>query len=352
MRMSLVEIAELVGGHVVGDENLAITGISPINDIAAGSIVYADAQENLKKVENSAAAAVLVGEKFSSEQISCVQTADPLSAFIQLLKHFYPAPEASPGIHPTAVVAEDAQIGEDVSIGPYVVIGKETVIGKGTVIKSHVHIGEKVVIGDDCVLHPQVTVYDHCHLGSGVSIHAGTVIGSDGFGYNLKNGQHVKMPHVGRVFIDNDVEIGANAVVDKATLGETVIGKGTKIDNLVQVAHSVKLGQHNILCAFTGIAGSTISGDHVIFAANVGVSDHVRIDDQVILGARAGVPPHKHLLSGNIYIGNPARPKDKAIEQELSVTRLPRMKKNLTQLKERVDALSQRIEQLEKEGNS
>ncbi len=348
MRMSLVEIAELVGGRVTGDDTLAITAVSPIDNIAAGSIVYADGQDKLKKVENSAAAAVLVSDKLSSEHISCVLVEDPLAAFILLLTHFYPAPVAKPGIHPSAVVAESAQIGENVSIGPYVVIGEHTVIGKGTVLKNHVSIGEKVVIGDDCTLHPQVTVYDHCHLGSGVSIHAGTVIGSDGFGYVQKNGEQVKMPHVGRVVIENDVEIGANTVVDRATLGETVIGTGTKIDNLVQVAHSVKLGKHNILCAFTGIAGSSTSGDHVIFAANVGVSDHVRIDDQVILGARAGVPPHKHLIGGNIYIGSPARPKDKAIEQELSVTRLPRMRKNMSQLKERVDALSQRIEQLEK----
>lgn len=148
------------------------------------------------------------------------------------------------------------------------------------------------------------------------------------------------MPHLGHVIIENSVEIGANTVVDRASMGATVIGQGTKIDNLVQVAHSVKLGKHNILCAFTGVAGSTQSGDHVIFAANVGVADHVRIDDGVILGARAGVPPKKHLRAGNVYLGSPARPKDKAIEQELSMSRLPGMRKNIKALSEKVDALS------------
>ena len=175
------------------------------------------------------------------------------------------------------------------------------------------------------------------------------MIGSDGFGYTLEDGQHLKVPHVGYVIIEDDVEIGANTVVDRATLGTTVIGEGTKIDNLVQVAHSVKLGKHNILCAFTGIAGSTISGNHVIFAANVGVSDHVRIDDGVILGARAGVPPRKHLKHGNVYLGNPARPKEKAIEQELATTRIPLMRRNLKTLSEKVTLLTERMERLDRE---
>ena len=210
------------------------------------------------------------------------------------------------------------------------------------------HVGHHVHIGHDTILHPHVTLYDHCQLGERVCIHASSVIGSDGFGYTLQAGQHFKVPHVGRVIIHNDVEIGANTVIDRATIGATVIGEGTKIDNLVQVAHSVKLGQHNILCAFTGIAGSTVSGNHVVFAANVGVSDHVRIDDGVILGARAGVPPKKHLRQGHVYLGNPARPKDKAIEHELATTRIPIMRKNLKRLSEKVNALIEQMQLTDK----
>ncbi|MDX1836096.1 UDP-3-O-(3-hydroxymyristoyl)glucosamine N-acyltransferase [Legionella taurinensis] len=347
MKASLVEIANRVQGTVVGDEQLLVQCISPIDNILAGSLVFADGTDNLKIAEQSDAAAILVNLSVTSDVKPVIQVKNPIKAFIELLNHFYPQPQPAPGIHPTAVIAPDAIIGKNVYIGPYVVIGAQTVIGDECILKGHVHIGEKVTIGAGTTLHPNVTVYDGCHLGQRVCIHAATVIGSDGFGYTFVDGQHLKMPHLGNVVIEDDVEVGANTVIDRATLGSTVIGAGTKIDNLVQVAHSVKLGQHNILCAFTGIAGSTTSGNHVIFAANVGVSDHVRIDDGVILAARAGVPPKKHLLEGNIYLGNPARPRDKAIEQELSVTRIPLMRKNLKALSEKVNELSERLAQYE-----
>jgi UDP-3-O-[3-hydroxymyristoyl] glucosamine N-acyltransferase len=235
------------------------------------------------------------------------------------------------------------QLGEGVFIGPYVVIESGSKIGNNCILKSHIHIGHDVIMGDNTTIHAHVTVYDNTQIGSGVTIHASTVIGSDGFGYTFVDGQHLKVPHLGRVIIENDVEIGANTAVDRATMGATVIGQGTKIDNLVQVAHSVKLGKHNILCGFTGVAGSTTTGNNVIFAANVGVSDHVRIDDGVILGARTGVPPNKHLKEGTIYLGNPARPKDLAIKHELSVNRIPLMRKNIKTLTEQVALLNKRL---------
>ena len=218
-------------------------------------------------------------------------------------------------------------------------------IGNNCILKSHIHIGQNVHLGDDNVIHPHVTVYDNSHIGSRVIIHASTVIGSDGFGYTFVDGQHLKVPHLGKVIIEDDVEIGANTAVDRATMGATVIGKGTKIDNLVQVAHSVKLGKNNILCGFTGIAGSCTSGDNVIFAANVGVSDHVQIDNNVILGARTGVPPNKHLKEGEVYLGNPARIKDVAIKHELSVNRIPLMRKNIKTLSDKVALLEKKLTQ-------
>ncbi|CDZ76310.1 UDP-3-O-acylglucosamine N-acyltransferase [Legionella massiliensis] len=349
MNASLYEIAKLVQGTVVGDGKVTVSSLSPIENIVADALVFADGNDKLQLAEKSQAAAILVSNSTSSEVKPVIQVAHPFKAFIQLLNHFYPGKKQAIGIHPTAVIAEDVSLGNNVSIGAYVVIESGTVIGDHSVLKSHVSIGANVKIGADTTLHPHVTVYDQCHIGSRVAIHASTVIGSDGFGYTFVDNQHLKVPHIGHVIIEDDVEIGANTVVDRATLGATIVGAGTKIDNLVQVAHSVKLGKHNILCAFTGIAGSTTSGNHVIFAANVGVSDHVRIDDGVILAARAGVPPKKHLKHGNVYLGNPARPKDKAIEQELSVTRIPLMRKNLKNLSEKVDALSERLAQYEAE---
>ncbi|KTD20910.1 UDP-3-O-(R-3-hydroxymyristoyl)-glucosamine N-acyltransferase [Legionella lansingensis] len=347
MNVSLYEIAALVNGTVIGDEKINISSLAPIDNIVAGSLVFVDGDENLQLAEHSDATAILVSSTITSEIKPVIQVAHPFKAFIQLLNHFYPSPKPRPHIHSTAIIAEDAILGNNVNIGAYVVIGSGVTIGDDCIIKSHVHIGENVVIGSGTTIHPHVTIYDQCQIGSRVSIHASTVIGSDGFGYTFVDNHHLKVPHVGHVVIEDDVEIGANTVIDRATLGATVISTGTKIDNLVQVAHGVKLGKHNILCAFTGIAGSTTSGDNVIFAANVGVSDHVHIDDGVILGARAGVPPRKHLKQGNVYLGNPARPKDKAIEQELSLSRIPLMRKNLKNLSEKVDQLSQRLAQQE-----
>ncbi|CEK09329.1 UDP-3-O-(3-hydroxymyristoyl)glucosamine N-acyltransferase [Legionella hackeliae] len=347
MNASLYEIAHLVSGVVVGDENIEISLLAPIDNISVGALVFADGNDNLQLAEHSAAAAILVSHSVTSQLKPVIQVAHPYKAFIQLLQHFYPPQKIPAGIHPTAVIADDAILGKNVAIGPYVTIESGAHIGDNCVIKSHVHVGENVTIGANTTIHPQVTIYRECRIGERVSIHASTVIGSDGFGYTFIDNHHLKVPHVGNVVIEDDVEIGANTVVDRATLGSTVIGAGTKIDNLVQVAHSVKLGKHNILCAFTGIAGSTTSGNNVIFAANVGVSDHVRIDDGVILAARAGVPPKKHLKQGNVYLGSPARPRDKAIEQELAVTRIPLMRKNLKTLSDKVEELSQRLAQHE-----
>ncbi|MDP1603491.1 MAG: UDP-3-O-(3-hydroxymyristoyl)glucosamine N-acyltransferase [Legionella sp.] len=347
MNISLYEIANTVQGVVVGDEKIIVSSLSPIDDIAAGSLVFADGQNNLERVEQSEAAAILVNQEIKSSVKPVIQVPHPFKAFITLLDVFYPANKSPVNIHPTAIIANDVTLGKNISIGPYVVIESGSVINDNCVIKGHVNIGFNVHIGAGSTLHPHVTVYDRSRIGERVTIHASSVIGCDGFGYSFVDGAHLKVPHAGHVVIGDDVEIGANTVIDRATLGATTIGDGTKIDNLVQIAHSVKLGKHNILCAFTGIAGSTVSGNHVIFAANVGVSDHVHIDDGVILAARAGVPPKKHLIKGNVYLGNPARPREKALEQELAVTRIPMMRKNLKALSEKVSELNERLASVE-----
>lgn len=347
MKFSLAEIANLVEGTVIGDHELTINTLSPIDKIAPNSLVFAEGSDNLQIAANSPAAAILVARHADDINKSMIVVSNPLKAFITLLNHFYPKKKPNSGVHATAVIADSVKLGKNVSIGPYVTIEEDCEINDNCVIKGHVSIGLGVKIGSNAIIHPHVTIYDHCKIGNHVSIHASSVIGSDGFGYTQDNGKHLKVPHVGNVVIEDDVEIGANTVIDRATIGSTTIGEGSKIDNLVQVAHSVSIGKHNILCAFTGIAGSSVSGDNVIFAANVGVSDHVRIDDGVILGARAGVPPKKHLKQGNIYLGSPARPKAKAIEQELGTSRLPLMRKNLKALTEKVKELSKQIEQRE-----
>lgn len=349
MTFTLETLAKLIHGTVVGNGLESVSLLSPITDIQPGSLVFAEGTENLQTALNSEATAVLVNRQTPMTTKPVIQVDHPYKAFIKLLEIFHPPVAVPPGIHPTAVIENDVVLGCDVSIGPFVYIGRGSHIGAGSIIKGHVHVGASVHIGKQARIQPHVTIYDDCQLGDRVSIHAGAVIGSDGFGYTYIDGEHLKVPHVGRVIIEDDVEIGANTAIDRATLGATVIGKGTKIDNLVQIAHSVELGEQNIVCAFTGIAGSTTSGKGVIFAANVGVSDHVRIDDGVVLGARAGVPPRKHLKQGNIYLGNPARPRDKAIEAELSVTRVPYMRKQIRALNDKLDTLITSTKEVESE---
>lgn len=349
MNASLTEIAQIIQGEIIGDENIKINQLSPINNITEGSLIFAEGQDNLKKAESSNAAAILVANHVTSSSKTIIKVTNPFKSFIQLLSHFYPEIKPKIGIHSSAVINENVELGDNVSIGPHVVIESGSIIGNNCIIKSNTYIGHNVKIGNDSVIYPNVTIYDNSQIGNKVYIHAGAVIGSDGFGYTFDNGEHIKVPHVGCVIIEDNVEIGANSIVDRATIGATKIGEGTKIDNLVQIAHSVTLGKKNILCAFTGIAGSSTSGNNVLFAAGVGVSDHVTIDDGVILGARTGVPPNKHLKQGNIYLGNPARPKDKAIEQELAATRIPFMRKNIQELSEKVTHLTEALQQLEME---
>ena len=346
IQVSLFEIAKLVNGVVICDENIKVSTLSPIDNILPSSLVFADSQQNVDIIEKSDAQAILVSNSIQKSNKALIQVADPFNAFIKLLTYFFPQQKSLEGIHPTAVIADGVSVGQHVSIGPNVVIESSVSIGDYSVIKANVYIGHNATIGSHSMIHPHVVIYDNTQIGSNVIIHASTVIGSDGVGYRFEDGQHTKIPHVGAVIIEDNVEIGANTVIDRATLGATVIGAGSKIDNLVQIAHSVKLGQNNILCAFTGIAGSTVSGNNVVFAANVGVSDHVKIDDGVILGARAGVPSKKHLKHGNIYLGNPARPKDKAIEHELATTRIPLMRKKLQSLTLKVRQLEEQIAKL------
>ena len=349
MNISLCDIANLVQGTVIGDASIKISSLAPIDKIIPGSLVFAEGEDNIKMAETSEASAILVSSKITHSAKNLIQVAHPFKAFIKLLNHFHPPKKINYGIHPTAVIGEGVQLGEHVSIGPYVVIESGSVIGNHSVLKSHIHVGHDVKIGEQTTIHPHVTIYDDCEIGSGVIIHASTVIGSDGFGYTFVEGQHLKVPHLGNVIIEDHVEVGANTAIDRATMGATVIGEGTKIDNLVQIAHSVKLGKHNILCGFTGIAGSTKTGNNVICAANVGVSDHVRIENNVVLGARTGVPPNKLLNEGTVYLGNPARPKDLAIKHELSVNRIPLMRKNIKTLTEQIALLQKQIAQQEVE---
>jgi UDP-3-O-[3-hydroxymyristoyl] glucosamine N-acyltransferase len=274
-----------------------------------------------------------------------IQVDKPMLTFMLLLKHFFQDKQYAGAIHPSAIIATDAKIHKTAYIGPNVVIGEGTCIGAHAVILAGCSLGCHVSIGDYSRLHPNVVIYDNSIIGKYTVIHAGSVIGSDGFGYRLYEGVQHKVPHVGKVVIGDNVEIGANTVIDRASLGTTRIGNGTKIDNLVQIAHSVKIGEHNIICAMTGVAGSSKTGNYVTLAANVGISDHVTIEDNVVLGARTGVAPKKILRKDTVWLGSPARPQDKTIAQVVAQQQLPELIK-------KVQELQKRVKELEKDENA
>lgn len=340
MNIALSDINHLISGHLIGSATTLIHGFSPIDDIQPDTLIFIESPQYAEHAIQSSAAAVIVPKSISVlGDKPLIQVESPMLAFMLLLKHFFLSKVHTPGIHSTALVAEDAQIDPTAHIGPYVVIGSKTRIGANTVILANCSVGENVTMGESSCLHPNVVVYDNTIIGHRTVIHAGSVIGSDGFGYRFNEGVHQKIPHVGKVVIEDDVEIGANTVVDRASIGITRVGKGTKIDNLVQIAHSVKVGQHNLICSMTGIAGSTKTGNYVTLAANVGVSDHVTIEDNVILGARTGVPPKKILRKDTIWLGAPARPQQKTIDQLVAQQQLPDLIIKVRELQKRVTQL-------------
>lgn len=341
--MKLLAIAEKVGGTLIGDDK-TITGLSTLDDITEGSLVFIQDESLLAKVEDSAAAAILVNDKISQSSKALIQVKNPKAVFFALIPLFYPPKSIDYKIAKSAVIDKSSDVANQVSIAENVVIGKNCQIQQDVIIHAGVVLGDNITLSKGVILHPNVTIYDDTVIGESSVIHANSVIGADGFGYVFDGEKHQKIPHLGRVVIGQNVEVGANVVVDRATMGETVIGDGTKIDNLVQVAHNVKLGKNNILCAFTGVAGSSSCGDNVVLAANVGIADHATIEDNVTLGARSGVASGKTIKAGSKMLGAPARDMDKAIEIMMSTQRLPQMRKLLQSLQKRISLLEKEKE--------
>lgn len=309
MNTTVDALAALVGGTIEGgDGQIPITGIAAISDAVPGQLTFFGNAKYLPALKQTRASAALVPLDFN-EEISAIRikVSNPSLAFAKILESFAPpAAVHEPGIHSTAVIGSDVSFGENVSVQPYAVIESGARIGSGTYIGAHVFVGAETAIGENCQIYPNVTLREGTILGSRVIIHSGTVIGSDGFGYEFSGGRHIKIPQIGIVQIDDDVEIGANVTVDRARFGRTWIGEGTKIDNLVQVAHNVVIGKHSILVAQVGISGSTRLGNYVTLAGQVGVAGHLEIGDQVMVGAQSGVS--EDLPPKTKWFGTPAVP--------------------------------------------
>lgn len=333
MKATLGEIAALVQGTVdQQNAQLPITGLASIAEAGEGDLTFFGNPKYLGALKSSKASAALVPVDFS-EQIAAipVRVENPSLAFATVLGRFRP-PSVTypPGIHPSAVVAPDAQIGVGACIQACAVIESGVKVGPGSIIGAHVYLGQNAVVGADCHIYPNVTIRENSLLGDRVIIHSGTVIGSDGFGYETQSGKHVKIPQIGIVQIDNDVEIGANTTIDRARFGRTWIQEGTKIDNLVQIAHNVVVGKHSILVSQVGISGSTRLGSYVTLAGQVGVVGHIEIGDQVIVGAKSGVS--KSIPKGQRWYGIPAGPADEYKVRLGYVGRLKRLYERVKQL--------------------
>lgn len=339
--MKLKDFAALANGQVLGDPDIDITGVAGIQDAQAGDITFLSSQKLLKDLRTSRASAAIVSEAVEGLEMAQVRVASPYRAFATAIACFHPQTMQKPLSGPSAI-SELARLGQNVTVYPFVYIADGAVIGDNTVIFPGVFIGHGSVIGRDCVIHPNVTIRERCSLGDRVIVHAATVIGSDGFGYVFDEGRHHKIPQVGRVIIEDDVEIGSNVSIDRATLGETLIGRGTKIDNLVQIAHNVTIGEHSLLVAQVGISGSCTLGSHVTLAGQVGVADHSIIESGTVIGGKAGVMGGR--TTKGFYIGSPIAPHREFMKAQSFFLKLPDMNKKIRELEARINHLEKEEE--------
>ena len=342
MEKTLKEIAQLVRGEIVGNADVVISGVSGIKEAQKGDITFLANRRYMPLIEETQASAIITPLDVESASKPIIRTQDPSLAFAQVVAMMHPAQVRHPeGIHKTAIISKTARIGERVAIGPYAVIGDDVEIGDNSIIYAGCFIAHDTKIGCDCLFYANVSIRERVVIGNRVFVQSGTVIGSEGFGYADVEGAYHLIPQVGTVVIEDDVEIGANVTIDRARFDKTLIGKGTKIDNLVQIAHNVVIGQNCIIVAQAGISGSTHIGNNVTIAGQAGLVGHIEIGDGAILAAQAGitksVPPH------TMVSGYPARPHNEAMRIYAALTRLPELVKIVNDLKKKIQELEQQI---------
>ena len=335
--MKLEKIASLLSGTMEGDGSIEINGVRGIKDAKEGDITFLVSTKYLKFLEDSSASAVLVAE-LTHTSLPQIIVRNPELAFARLIKEFHPEPVAMPGVHSSAVVGDNVKLGDNISLASGVCLGNNVVVGDGVVLHANVVVGDDCIIEDHSILHPNVTLYRNSELGKHVILHSGVVIGADGFGYTVdEQGRHFKINQVGRVVIEDHVEIGANSCVDRAALDTTLIKEGTKIDNLVQVAHNCTVGEHSILVSQVGLAGSVTLGHHVVLAGQVGVGDHVTLGDQVTLTARSGT--FRDVESNSVVSGFPVVPNTQWKREIATLPKLPDLVKQVKRLEARLEAI-------------
>jgi len=341
MTITAAQIAEQLRGEVLGDGSVQLTGFAPADCARAGDLTFAEKEAYFAAAEQSQASAILVSGEFTSSRKVLIRVPNARVAVARLLPVFFPPDEQPHGIHPSAVIAASAEIHATAHVGPHCVVGARVRLGARSVLMGGNHIGRDCQIGDDVYLFPNVVIYAKTQIGHRVSIHAGTAIGSDGYGYVFDEGRHRKMLQVGHVIIHDDVEIGANAAIDRGALGATVIGQGTKIDNLVHVAHNVVMGRHCLIMGQVGFAGSTHLGDYVVVASQSGIAGHLKLGNQVTIGAKSGVM--RDIPDGGTVLGYPAMPDKQAKRQIIAVQHLPELIQRLRELEKQVEQLRAKV---------
>jgi UDP-3-O-[3-hydroxymyristoyl] glucosamine N-acyltransferase len=340
MELSLATIAEVVNGKIKGDKNKKICGVAPFDDASGDDITFAGTATFLKNIDETDAGAVIVPRDFQGARKNILQVDNPQLAFAMVLNLFYPPLKSEPGISSYACIGKNFVCGREASIAPFVVIGNNVTVGHGITLGAGAVIGDTVVIGNDVKIYPNVTILERCTIGNRVIIHAGTVIGSDGFGFAFDGSKYHKIPHTGSVRIDDDVEIGAGNTIDRATFGKTWIKSGVKTDNLVHIAHNVTVGENTVLVAQVGISGSVTIGRNAILAGQAGVVGHLTIGDNVTIGAQAGVA--KSVLDSEIVSGSPAIPHRLWLRVQKILPRLPEVKRKLEDIEKRLKKIEEK----------
>lgn len=335
--VTIEQIASFTKGTRIGSPDLVISGVSGIHEAGPGDLTFLADASAAKDVQTTRATALLVPRHI--EHLSCAQVVvpHPALAMAQVVEKFFIQKRPSLGLSILVHRGVDVAIGEGVSVWPFVTLCDRASIGHRTTLYPNVFIGEGSAIGEDCVIHPNVTIREGVTIGNRVTIHAGTVVGSDGFGYLQEGGRHHKIPQVGTVVIEDDVELGANVAVDRATFGRTIIRRGTKVDNLVQIAHNVEIGEHNILVSQVGIAGSSKTGHHVIVGGQAGISDHVTIGDLAMVAARSAL--YRNVQAKEVVAGSPAQPRLEWLKSMAIVAKLPELRWQIREMEERLKTL-------------
>jgi UDP-3-O-[3-hydroxymyristoyl] glucosamine N-acyltransferase len=330
--MTVREIAQLVNGSVEGDAAREIRGVAALDTAGPADLTFAADARALAQAADTHAGCLLIPQGNSLEGHTTVAVAKPKLAFIRAAAELIPPTRYPEGIHPTAVIMPEATLGPGASVGPHCVIQSTARVGARTCLAAGVVVGEGAEIGEDCVLHPGVTIYPRARIENRVILHASVVIGGDGFGYVFAEGRHNKFPQLGGVIIEDDVEIGCNSTVDRGSLGTTIIGEGTKIDNLVQIAHNVRIGRHCLIVAQTGISGSVSVGDYAVIGGQVGIGDHVKIEEGATIASGGGVLPGKIVRKGSVIWGVPGRPLAVFKRQYAHLSRLPDLARRVSEL--------------------